>query len=100
MKWISVEEKLPECDTKWGNSKVVLCIDSKGRIGFCIYVNDKSQLQHKGWFTGGGVGEESRKITHWMPLLKPSEQKTDHQTTVNQYGEHNTCIQNVDKLQL
>lgn len=68
MEWISVNERLPECDAKWGISKIVLCVDAKGRRGLGIYQNGETQLQSKGWFTGGEVGENSVKVTHWMPL--------------------------------
>ena len=68
MKWIPVNEKLPDCDDKWGISKVVLCLDARGRVGFGIYQNGEKQLYHAGWFTGGSVGEDSVTITHWMPL--------------------------------
>ena len=60
MKWIPVSEKLPDCDDKWGISKIVLCLDARGRVGFGIYQNGERQLYHKGWFTGGDVGEEQR----------------------------------------
>ena len=68
MKWIPVNEKLPDCDDKWGISKIVLCLDARGRVGFGIYQNGEKQLYHAGWFTGGGVGEDSVTVTHWMPL--------------------------------
>jgi|BioPla2DNA2_1021312.scaffolds.fasta_scaffold459100_1 hypothetical protein len=71
MEWIPVGEKMPECDKKYGVSKVVLCIDANDKIGFGIYQNGKVQLQHEGWFLGGGVGEGSVKITHWIPLPSP-----------------------------
>jgi len=63
MKWIPVIEKLPGCDDKWGVSKIVLCLDARERVGFGIYYNGEKQ-----WFTGGGVGEDSVTVTHWMPL--------------------------------
>jgi len=68
MKWIPVSEKLPDCDDKWGMSKIVLCLDARGRVGFGIYQNGEKQLYHAGWFTGGDVGADSVTVTHWMPL--------------------------------
>ena len=75
MKWIPVNEKLPDCDDKWGISKIVLCLDARGRVGFGIYQNGERQLYHKGWFTGGDVGENSVTVTHWMPI--PDTPKND-----------------------
>lgn len=63
--WIPVTERLPECHEKWGMSNVVWCLDAHGKTGFGIY---QKQLRDEGWFIGGGVGEGSVKITHWMPL--------------------------------
>ena len=74
MKWIPVNEKLPDCDDKWGISKIVLCLDARGRAGFGIYQNGEKQLYHAGWFTGGGVGEDSVTVTHWMPLPEPPKE--------------------------
>ena len=70
-KWISVNDRLPECSEKYGISKVVLCLDARGRAGFGIYQNGERQLYHEGWFTGGEVGENCVKITHWMPIPDP-----------------------------
>jgi hypothetical protein len=70
-KWIPVKERLPDYDDKWGISKIVLCLDARGRVGFGIYQNGEKQLYHAGWFTGGGVGEDSVTVTHWMPLPEP-----------------------------
>ncbi|MFA5385094.1 MAG: DUF551 domain-containing protein [Eubacteriales bacterium] len=63
--WVSVEERLPEYFKDYGFSKVVWCLDAHGKTGFGIY---QKELQHKGWFIGGGAGENSAIITHWMPL--------------------------------
>lgn len=41
MKWIPVSDKLPECDEKYGISKIVLCLDARGRVGFGIYKTAK-----------------------------------------------------------
>jgi hypothetical protein len=71
MEWIPVNEKLPDCDDKWGISKIVLCLDARGRVGFGIYQNREKQLYHAGWFTGGGVGEDCVTVTHWMPIPDP-----------------------------
>lgn len=32
------------------------------------------QLYHKGWFTGGDVGEDSVTVTHWMPIPDPPKE--------------------------
>jgi hypothetical protein len=60
MKWIPVSEKLPDCDDKWGISKIVLCLDARKRVGFGIYQNGEKQLYHAGWFTGGGIKNKNR----------------------------------------
>lgn len=68
--WIPVTERLPECDEEYGISRVVWCLDAYKKTGFGIY---QKHLRQEGWFTGGGVGENSIKITHWMPLPKLPE---------------------------
>lgn len=72
LSWVSVDERLPECDPGYGVSKIVWCADAWSRLGFGIYQDGTAQLQNEGWFTGGKVGEDSVKITHWMPIPKPS----------------------------
>jgi len=72
-RWIPVTERLPDCDDKWGISKIVLCLDDEGRVGFGIYQNGKKQLYH-GWFTGGDVGEGGVTVTHWMPIPEPPKE--------------------------
>jgi len=57
--WIKVKDRLP-----W-------CFDARGKTGFGIY---QRELRDEGWFTGGGVGEDSVTITHWMPLPEPPEE--------------------------
>lgn len=76
-RWISVTERLPDCDDKWGISRIVLCLDAEGRVGFGIYQNGKKQLYHEGWFTGGDVGEGGVTVTHWMPIPEPPKEKSD-----------------------
>lgn len=71
--WVSVSERLPECDEKFGASKVVWCLDARGKTGFGIY---QKQLRDEGWFVGGGAGENSVIITHWMPLPDPPVEET------------------------
>lgn len=63
--WISTSERLPECIGKYQHSKIVWCLDAHGKTGFGIY---QKQLRNEGWFIGGGAGENSVIITHWMPL--------------------------------
>lgn len=64
-RWISVKERLPECDEKYGISRVVWVLDAYRKTGFGIY---QKQLRDEGWFIGGGAGENNVIITHWMPL--------------------------------
>jgi len=59
--WISVNDRLPECIDKYGISKIVLCLDARGRAGFGIYQNGEKQLYHEGWFTGGRSWRKLRK---------------------------------------
>ena len=66
--WISVADRLPECDPRFGASNIVWCYDAHGKQGLGIYTDDKCGLRFPSWFTGGGVGENSVVITHWMPL--------------------------------
>jgi len=70
--WVSVDEKLPKCDSKYGVSNVVWCADAQGKVGFGIYQDGTAQLQNEGWFIAGKAGEGDIKITHWMPIPKPS----------------------------
>jgi len=72
--WVSVDDRLPECIGKHKFSKIVWCLDAFGKMGFGIY---QKELRHEGWFTGGGVGENSVKITHWMPLPELLEKGDD-----------------------
>ena len=72
MLWFSTEKDLPKCDEKFGVSEIVLCLDARNGVGFGIYVK-KGQLQNEGWFVGGGVGEDSVTITHWMPIHRPAD---------------------------
>jgi hypothetical protein len=60
-----VSERLPDCVGKYEHSRVVWVLDAYRKTGFGIY---QRELKSEGWFTGGGVGEESVRITHWMPL--------------------------------
>ena len=69
--WVSADERLPECDSKYGVSKVVWCADAQGKVGFGIYQDGTAQLQNEGWFIAGKAGEGDIKITHWMPVPKP-----------------------------
>jgi len=66
--WIPVEVRLPDCENDYGVSQIVWGLDAHGRTGFAIYQNGTGRLRHEGWFTGGGLGEDSVKITHWMPI--------------------------------
>lgn len=72
--WVSVNDRLPECDEKYGCSKIVWCLDAHKRTGFGIYQNGQKQLQKEGWFVGGEAGEGSVKITHWMHLPELPEE--------------------------
>lgn len=63
--WISVNKRLPECVKGFKHSKVVWCLDAHGKTGFAIY---QKELRNEGWFTGGDVGENSVRITHWMSI--------------------------------
>jgi hypothetical protein len=57
--WISVEERLPECDT----NVLVITVSGSFKIARVnIYKNGTVVL----WATNDGLGE--RAITHWMPL--------------------------------
>lgn len=71
LSWVSVDEKLPKCDSKYGVSNVVWCADAQGKVGFGIYQDGTAQLQNEGWFIAGKAGEGDIKITHWMPIPKP-----------------------------
>lgn len=74
IEWVSVDEQLPRCIEKFGMSKVVLACDFRGNVGFAIYQDGTGQLgNRKGWFTGGGVGEESVMITHWSEINRPEK---------------------------
>ena len=62
MKWISVNDRLPEYD-KWG-----LVTDGtyvqEGR-------REKTDSSGEHWQVRNAVTIESKKITHWMPLPEP-----------------------------
>jgi len=77
IEWISVNDRLPDTDPKFGMSRVVLCMDACGRVGFGIYTRSRADitadftLWDDCWFTTG-VAEEHRTITHWTELDKPA----------------------------
>ena len=58
--WISVDERLPECDKKYGEIDVLVCMDD-GFVATAFYVD-----KIKDFVLWADAGE----VTHWMPLPK------------------------------
>ena len=69
--WVNAEERLPEVDPKYGISRVLLCVDVDGRVGFGIFMHG-GVVNVDGWFTHG-IGGNGRIITHWTELNKPGK---------------------------
>lgn len=63
VKWISVEDKLPE-DRHW-----VLVFDT----GYAT--PKKAKYKEEGFFVFDGSCENSVEITHWMPLPEPPKKE-------------------------
>lgn len=63
MKWISVNERLPE------NNQPVLCFDNERKMFFCIY--DNQEFYYLNQVVDVNIIEPNTRekyITHWMPL--------------------------------
>ena len=60
MKWISVEDRLPDSDTH-----LIVCHDDGG-VGTAFFYNDLFSRDWRSIFDD---------ITHWMPLPEPPEDK-------------------------
>lgn len=81
MDWISVKDRLPECDNFLGTD---------GEVVFAAYwCRDAEQYKVGGWeicYYCGGASSVSllkkdytnKKITHWMPLPEPAKQEDDN----------------------
>jgi hypothetical protein len=59
MKWVSVEDKLPETGQK------VLTCDSSKRVFYCVKMENNFKVHYTVWDHSG--------VTHWMPLPEPPE---------------------------
>lgn len=66
MKWISVNERLPEEVEKIGN-EVLVCLIEKERV----YGRIKIGVFYKGKFHRDFSKGFIMKVTHWMPLPEP-----------------------------
>ena len=64
MKWIPVNEKLPDCDDKWGISKIVLCLDARGRVGLVFTKTAKGNYIMR----DGLRGRSRRKLRKNYPM--------------------------------
>jgi uncharacterized protein DUF551 len=60
--WISVKDKLPQCDMD------ALCFFENGQIEIMEFVGDRHVLK-KGFYYHGGNPDIS--VTHWMLLPNP-----------------------------
>lgn len=66
-KWVSVNDRLPECVSELG-SECVLVYTDKGMVMAASYVNVGNRLQ---WEFTGDPFMSIQIITHWMPLPQP-----------------------------
>ena len=70
MKWISVEEKLPEIDIDLGFSQVLVYCKFWGIYPAVIeYIKETKYTVWKDW-----SGNTVVPPTHWMPLPEPPKQ--------------------------
>ena len=67
MKWISVEDRLPEID-KYGGSEQVIVYHSFVGVG---YYGETPKTKKKRWNVQ--CGGTYANVTHWMPLPDPPE---------------------------
>lgn len=58
--WIPVSERLPECDKRYGEENVLVCMDD-GFIATATYVENE----------GFELWADSGEVTHWMSLPAP-----------------------------
>ena len=68
MEWISVKDRLPKTNKKFGDSDYLLCYTEFGEQVVCWYKKDL------GWIVANFKADSSplrHKVTHWMPLPNP-----------------------------
>lgn len=61
--WISVEERLPEVDPRYGEIEVLVHMDD-GFIATTTYAESSTSIGFELW-------AESGEVTHWQPLPEP-----------------------------
>lgn len=68
--WISVEERLPECEDV-GESEALLFLTSEGRVeaGYFGRGSVWRDVYFRHYRTS--VGRDASDVTHWMPLPEP-----------------------------
>lgn len=71
VKWISVEERLPEV-----GKEVLICDARDSFLGMFFLVERKSDKVYF-WHDGGGWRLPSDEVTHWMPLPEPPKDGGD-----------------------
>jgi hypothetical protein len=64
-RWIPVSERLPECDKRYGETNVLVCMDDEF-IATATYVKNK----------GFELWAESGDVTYWMPLPEPPKEES------------------------
>ena len=81
--WISVEDRLPNVNTKkidYEEMGVLVCINSKGfkRSSYRIYerCTVRGKTVYRWRFPFGRISDEN--ITHWMPLPEPPKGGADN----------------------
>jgi len=70
MEWISVKDRLPSLNKKFGESDYVLCFTETQEMVVCWY------NKHGNWTVATHKADSLpyNRITHWMPLPKDPKQ--------------------------
>lgn len=71
-KWISVKDRLPRCNSKFGESNHVLCYCGTNSQSFVGWYHKPTKNWYNSYYLASSEPiSEYYKPTHWMPLPDP-----------------------------